>query len=261
MVISQSDVSIFTGYFDVNCINNDYLYYHIDPTVQQLSINPKEFGIGRTNLKSGETEIISHTYACNYQLGARLHFPETDRLFFNDVQDGYICMRELELRGDNIIEKRVLPGGYFSAINTNSILQVSFHNIYKFRDSYGYAGKDSVHRTIKLLTRNNSEDDWFETWNYQIADNFDYANNILVDKHSGTFCWLEVSEGVTNKNRYNKLMFFNHGETVTVDLGHISHCFFYRGDLYYTKLEEGTYNLYKFSMQTNAVSLVIDCKT
>jgi hypothetical protein len=254
-VISTANKSIFTGYFDVNCLNNRKLYYHAAKHEEQLLENPNKFDIEFIDLESGESRHVTSTRACNYQLGARLHFPEPDRLFFNDIQNGMICLRELIFQGDDILEITPLKGGYFSAIDSNTIIQISYENLFRFRPSYGYNGKDGGHKTIQIMKRSSPNENWEVSWIYKISQNYDYVNNILVDKNSGNFCWLEVCEGKRNRERNNKLMIYENEIVSDLDTGHISHCYFFCNNLFYTKLEGQSYNLYKYSSNDRRITL------
>ena len=141
-VYSKKGKHWFVGYYDINCLRNEILYFHEVDKNSHLS--PKKCNIMALNTNTGEVDKITETRAVNWQLGSRLNICE-DEMVFNDIVENKLVHRTINLGSG---KTKLYPMPYWLKNKRQDFtITMDYQRLWEERPGYGYDGK--IHNDYK----------------------------------------------------------------------------------------------------------------
>lgn len=141
-VFSKPGFDWFTGYYDVECVYQDEIFFHevCDGNVSA----PKSCKIMSLDLATARTKEIAVSHAVNWQLGSRLQVCGTD-LVFNDIVEGQQVHRIVDLETE---EQQLVDFPFWLKNKARDItITIDFERLWSERKGYGYFGR--LHESLR----------------------------------------------------------------------------------------------------------------
>lgn len=145
-IICDPEYHCHVGYYDFDPINsNNQIVYHkthkrftknITPDFAEIMISPIDETQKVTPIS------IAHTQACNWQLGSRVHWYDSDKLMFNDIdKNGKQISKILDINNQEVTEIFDLPF-WQTSWDRSLAASLNFQRLKYKRPGYGYNGSN-----------------------------------------------------------------------------------------------------------------------